>query len=54
MAVVNTSVTGTASLQGKSTDTKPTTNVPVGSIFWEEDTDTYYKLSTEAAWIEVG
>ena len=50
MAVVNTTITATMDLQGKSTDTKPTTNVPVGSSFYEEDTKTFYIFTTSGTW----
>lgn len=38
-------------LQGRSTDTKPTTNIPVGSTFYEEDTGTFYKFTTINTWV---
>jgi hypothetical protein len=38
-------------LFGLSTDTKPTTNVPVGSIFWETDTKKKY-LFSGTEWID--
>ena len=44
--MANEETTGkAASLDGLSTDTKPTTNVPVGSIYQELDTGNYWKYS---------
>lgn len=40
-------------LKGLSTDTKPTENVAVNSLFWELDTGDFYYFNGET-WAKVG
>ena len=46
-------VTGIKHYIGASTDTKPSTSVPAGSLFYEYDTKTMYKY-TGSAWYACG
>ena len=53
VTVPNVSTSQTAELIGLSTDTKPTTDIPNGSVFIETDTAKIYLFNkTSGQWVQ--